>query len=126
MQFLHQMPDVFKPARKEFGMGKTYFQVFVGPNGPFGDGRTPRLAEFRNGASNTFLVVEGDRSVNWTQPDDISFNQNGVAPRLGGQFVSGFHVGLADGGVRWFDRTALNNLQLRGAIMSDGNGPLLP
>jgi len=40
---LSRMPDVYRAARKT-RTNKTYYQVFTGTAGPFGEGKTPRLA----------------------------------------------------------------------------------
>src|SRR5262249_49237932 len=71
------------------------------------------------------LIVEADRAVAWTQPEDIPFN-GGLPPRLGHMFDGGFNALMADGSTRWVQQSALNNEQLRAAIVSDGPSPPVP
>src|SRR5207248_2657479 len=102
-------PAVYQPVRREHpNGGRTYYQVFTGKLGPFGEGREPRPQQFTDGVSKTFLIVEGDRPVVWTKPEDLEYDgpakdeakdkdradyklRNGVPlSRLGGMFANGF------------------------------------
>jgi hypothetical protein len=74
-------------------------------------------ADFLDGTSNTFLVVEGETAVPWTQPVDIPYSAAGKVPRLGGLFPEVFHVAFADGSVasveKQVDETTLRRLITR-------------
>jgi hypothetical protein len=117
------MPAIYRPIRREHpDGGHTYYQVFTGKVAPFGDGREPRLTDFRDGASNTFLIVEGDRPVVWTKPEDVEYDgptpdelkdklkaeyklKNGQpVTKIGGMFANGFNAVMADGTPIRFDR----------------------
>ncbi|MFL5241126.1 MAG: protein kinase domain-containing protein [Gemmataceae bacterium] len=98
---LDQMPFVFNINRGgENQKAKTCFQVFVGPQAPFGGKREPRSpTSFPDGPSQTFLVVEAAEGVEWTKPNDLPYEEKGELPKLGGQTAEGFYAIMADGSV---------------------------
>jgi RNA polymerase sigma factor (sigma-70 family) len=100
---LNQMPDVYAPVvRTDEPRGSTYYQVFTGPGALFEDELGPKvLVDIKDGSSNTIMVVEGGSPVPWTKPEDISYDKEKPLPKLGRQFDDGFHVGFADGSVRF-------------------------
>jgi len=116
------------------GRGHTHFRVFTGPQTPFPDAIPPFEAgrssmnfpaSFRDGMSNTILIVEAADAVPWTKPDELPYDPNKPLPKLGGQFKSGFLVGLADGSVR-IVQTGVSDQTLRAAITPAGNDVLGP
>jgi len=44
----------------------------------------PSIANITDGSSNTILVVEANRDIPWTKPEDLPFNPKGPLPELGG------------------------------------------
>src|SRR5262249_32402955 len=58
------------------------------------------LTRIPDGMSNTFMVVEANKPVPWTKPEDIPFDPARPLPPLGGRFPKSFHVVFADGAVR--------------------------
>jgi hypothetical protein len=117
------MPEIYQPVRREHpDGGRTYYQVLTGKRGPFGEGREPRVIQFSDGTSNTFLIVEGDRPVVWTKPEDLEYDiefkgkpedqaansfkfKNGVpVTKIGGMFANGFCAVMADGRPEKFSR----------------------
>ncbi|MBC7851986.1 MAG: DUF1559 domain-containing protein [Pirellulaceae bacterium] len=60
-----------------------------------------RFAEIADGTSNTIAIVEAKRDIPWTKPEDIPYDPKGKAPRLGGFYSDGFHVGFCDGSARF-------------------------
>jgi hypothetical protein len=105
-RLLAKMPKVFAPVRgKTKAPGMTYYQVFVGPGAPFDGSLAARLPrEFRDGTSNTFLIVEAGEAVPWTAPQDIPYDRGKPVPKLGGLFADGFHAAMADGAIRFIPR----------------------
>jgi uncharacterized protein (TIGR03067 family) len=81
----------------------TFYQVFTGPMTPFDGNKKARIQQFRDGTSNTLLVVEAGEAVPWTKPDDIPYNPKQL-PKLGGTFKGAFYAAFADGSVRAFRR----------------------
>jgi tRNA A-37 threonylcarbamoyl transferase component Bud32 len=98
---LDRIPDVYTPATgsvKERHL--TYYRVFTGPETPFSGTLGPRMpADFQDGTSNTFLIVEAGEPVPWTKPDELPYSSRQPLPKLGGLLPDGFHAGLADGSV---------------------------
>jgi hypothetical protein len=121
-KLLAKMPDVFAPVRnapKDKGM--TYYQVFAGKGTAFDGKKGLRLADFPDGTSNTILIVEAKDAVPWTKPADLPFEAKKPLPKLGGLFKDGFNAALADGSVRYIQRS-ISDRTLRNAITrDDGN-----
>ncbi|MGI8980015.1 MAG: M56 family metallopeptidase [Pirellulaceae bacterium] len=60
-----------------------------------------RFQEILDGTSNTICIVEAKRDIPWTKPEDIAYDPKGKAPKLGGFYEDGFHVGVCDGQARF-------------------------
>jgi len=60
-----------------------------------------RFSEIADGTSNTIAIVEANRDIPWTKPEDIPYDPKGKAPKLGGFYMDGFHVGICDGSVNF-------------------------
>jgi hypothetical protein len=117
-QLLSRMPKVFAlPGRERPGLTTTCYQLITGPRTPFPTDKTaPRLTSFTDGTSNTLLVVEGAREVNWSQPEDLKLPATGsVKQLLGGHFGDSFQAALADGSVYNVKKT-VSDQTLRSAI----------
>jgi hypothetical protein len=105
-----RLPAVYQgPNPKLNREGKTVYLAPVGPAAAFTGGseglRLP--ADFPDGTSNTILLVEADdeHAVVWTKPDDLKYDPEHPQKGLGGHFVGGFLVALADGSVRFLRKT---------------------
>jgi hypothetical protein len=98
---LDSIPDIYTPAAgsvKQHAL--TYYQVFTGPETPFFGPRGPLMpADFMDGTSNTFLIVEAGEPVPWTKPQELAYSSRLPLPKLGGLLPDGFHAALADGSV---------------------------
>ena len=123
------MPPQFAPPRTNTN-GYTFYRGFSGPNTWLPPQQQParpgqplrgvRFTDFLDGTSNTIVVAEAYEPVIWTKPDEMAFAPNSL-PKLGGVFASGFHVGMADGSVR-FMRNGVPARTLANAIqLNDGN-----
>jgi hypothetical protein len=139
-KLLPRMPKMYLlPGREDEGSGLTHYQLFVGPDTPFGlRGRPrhkvpgidafieegPRIPmSFPAGTSGTILIVTARDPVPWTKPDDLPHDRNKPLPPLGGHFGAGFNAALADGSVRWIESTMRETI-LRRAITSQAQaGP---
>ncbi|HKB41163.1 MAG TPA: DUF1559 domain-containing protein [Gemmataceae bacterium] len=123
LPLLRRTPKVFQmPGDLPEQEGMTFIQVFTGPNTPFNFDQGPRLpASFPDGTSNTILIAEASRAVNWASPQDIVYS-NKLPPRmfLGTRFVGGTMVGLADGSVRVIDRSVSDDTLRRAIDPADG------
>jgi hypothetical protein len=112
---------LLKANPEVFGLldGKTHYRVFTGPGTVFEGTKGMRAAAITDGTSNTILMVEASEGVPWTKPDDLPYDAKKALPKLGGLFKDGFHIGMADGSVR-FVRHPVNEQMLRAAITANG------
>jgi Protein of unknown function (DUF1559) len=101
IQLVSRMPLTYGPYKgKPSADGMTYFRVFVGPGAAFEADKRLTFADFKDGTSNTFMIVEAWDPVPWTKPEELTYDPNGPLPPLGGIMKDGtFRVGLADGSV---------------------------
>jgi len=119
------MPRIYHSPVGEAKPGHTNFlavtgenAVFVPPAGEEKGKETPigkRLADIKDGASNTIMIVEANdtAAVPWTKPDDFSAAQKDPLEKLTGLHGRAFHGGFADGSVRYIrDNVSTENLQL--------------
>ena len=96
--------------------GRTSYFAFIGDETGFGDspGEGNAIRSFIDGTSNTIMVVETQKEVPWSKPEDITYADSNDLPELGGWFDNGFIVGLADGSARFVadsvDETTMRNL----------------
>jgi hypothetical protein len=112
------MPRVFaSPADNVGEENKTYYQIITGPQTawPNDDSRPRMPGSYPKGASNTYLIVEGQTPVFWTQPENIVFD-GGTVPPLGGIFNGDFHAAMADASVHYIIRGEVSDNAIRASI----------
>lgn len=99
-------PGSKKPANS------SYF-VIVGNETAFGKKEGVSLKEMTGGTNQAIAVVEAERDVPWTRPEDITYDGKKV-PKFGGYHPGGFLVGMSDGSVKFIsdllDDAALKTL----------------
>jgi beta-lactamase regulating signal transducer with metallopeptidase domain len=117
---LRHMPDVFRSPFDAANSTDSSYYVFTGPGTIFdGPNGTP-ISSITDGTSNTLLVVESERNIPWTKPEDIPFDPNKPLPTLGGYVEGRFLAALADGSARRFETDKIKDL-LKALIMrNDG------
>jgi serine/threonine protein kinase len=129
---LKYMPLVFMPPedRPSSEPYTTYYQVFVGTNGPVGPlfEPSPRFQARRaggcpDGLSGTLLIVEGGTAVPWTKPEDLPYDPDKPLPPLGGVFKDGTVATFADGFTRFLTRD-LDEETIRAVITRNGGEPV--
>lgn len=124
-KLIEAMPRIYRSPASKSKPGHTNFlairgenAVFVPPEGDQKGRETPigtRLADIKDGASNTIITVEGNDSavVPWTKPDDFAAGQKEPLKTLTGLHGSGFVAGFADGSVRYgYGSVSTGNLKL--------------
>jgi len=100
------MPRMFEAARTKPGddANKTYYRLFTGPGTCYPTPNAkPQIGMINAGTSNTWLVAEGEKSVEWTKPDELVVKGSKM-PALGGVFGGGFYVMCADGKAHYVNR----------------------
>ncbi|GAB5441403.1 MAG: hypothetical protein Fues2KO_17520 [Fuerstiella sp.] len=100
---LAQIPPSLKhPSDTKESLNASYY-VYVGENTGAGntDGEGNLLRSFRDGTSNTVMVVEAKKDIPWTKPEDIAYDPEKQPELGGGWHPNGFNAGLADGSVRF-------------------------
>lgn len=131
-KLLPKMPKVYAPVRgpapKE--PHSTYYQVFTGFDAPFMrpearvplsvpiglNGLGPKVSDFSDGLTQTFLIVEASQAVPWTKPADLVYDRCKALPKLG--FGDRVYVVLADGGSHFLKKTVPEPI-FRAAITPD-------
>ena len=112
---LGQMPLVYASPFWNAGETRTAYFGLVGVNTGLGEGPDKgnageRIRDFLDGTSNTILIVEADRQIPWTKPEDIPL-EDGKVPPLGLEGMEYFLAAMCDGSVRRIsDSTDQENL----------------
>lgn len=119
-KLLPLMPKIYETGVRA-DPGRTFIQTFVGPSTI---NKTPtqglKMTQIPDGTSNTLLVAEGTRAVEWTKPDDIAIAANQPIV-IGGADPKFFFAVFADGSVRRLSRS-LDQKTLRWLVdPADGN-----
>src|SRR5262249_33286790 len=87
---LAKMPKVYDvPGAKET-TDATYYQVFVGKDTVFEDGKDVTYQDITDGTVHTVLIIEAGKAVPWTKPEDLSYSADKPVPELGGAIGDGF------------------------------------
>lgn len=102
---LTQMPPQFRdPNDDPKSTSASYFAV-TGDTTAFSGKDGNKIQAFRDGTSNTIMVVEAKRDVPWTKPEDVVYDPAKPLPALGGHHKEGFLAGFADGSVRLISKS---------------------
>lgn len=123
-----EMPKVFEHPGRPAPKGHTYFRVFSFPKNAKGNDRPafeegkrgPRIADFTDGTSNTFLVVEAGEAVPWYKPDVLPYDGKLPLPQLGDKDADLFLVVMTDGSVRPMRPSKVGERNLRAYITRAG------
>jgi hypothetical protein len=124
-KLIAKIPDVFKPATdQKVEPGKTCYLVPVGPGTIFEKTTGTHFADIKDGTSNTIMIVEAapDRAVEWTRPDDWTFDPANPVQGLIGLRQNAFLTAFGDGSVLTLTLARLGSLanQRRYFQMADG------
>jgi prepilin-type processing-associated H-X9-DG protein len=97
------MPPVFHNPSSTAKPGMANYLAVVGQGLMFEGESGRKMADIRDGAANTIMVVEADddRAVVWTRPDDWQFDSQRALGGLGHAHPGGFNALLVDGSVRF-------------------------
>lgn len=116
-EVLQSMPDVFRAGGDAKSTNACYY-VLVGASTVFPGQQALKMADIRDGISNTLLIVEAKRDIPWTKPEDIPYDPQQPLPPLGGFDEAGFHAAMADSTVRFLEN--VDEPTLRALISRSG------
>ena len=104
---VEMMPKVFRNPASHAQPGMANYLAVCGSGLAFNGAPGREFTDFRDGTSNTILVVEADddKAVPWTKPDDWQFDSQRPLVGLGRAHPDGFNVLFADGSVRLLPKT---------------------
>ncbi|HEY7330890.1 MAG TPA: DUF1559 domain-containing protein [Gemmataceae bacterium] len=125
-KLIARMPLIYKlPGDETPSSNTTHYQVFVGNGAAFDKTRGHLLQEFRDGRSNTILIVVAENAVPWTKPEDLEFDpRSPILPLMSGHFQGGFLVILGDGSIHVIPQDISEN-SLKAAITRSGGEEFL-
>ena len=118
LKLLDQMPEVFRSPHtpEDQPSGQTNYLGYATGNSALGTEGGVGMREFRDGTSNTLLLVESKHSVPWTKPEDLSWDKEA-------EFFEPLTYLMADGSVHMMDK--LDRELLKKLITRDG-GEVIP
>jgi hypothetical protein len=74
-ELLAKMPAVFStPRAKNTNNGMTHYLAIVGPGAAFEEGKQMKIPDFLDGTSNTIGLIEAEKPVPWTKPEDFAYD----------------------------------------------------
>ncbi|MFN0055765.1 MAG: DUF1559 domain-containing protein [Planctomycetales bacterium] len=123
-QILAKMPPQLRdPNEPATSTNASYFAL-TGPDTVFSGKDGTGFAKILDGTSNTLMIVEAQRDIPWTKPEDIPYAADKNLPKLGGHYPEGFLALFCDGAVRFIAK-ALDEKTLRTLITKAG-GEAIP
>ncbi|WP_417746235.1 DUF1559 domain-containing protein [Rosistilla oblonga] len=98
-----RMPALFACPSGPQLPGKTAYQIPLGENLSMLSDNPLLFRDIIDGTSNTVMMVETspELAVDWTAPEDWTYDANDPLGGLGGHHPGGFHVSMLDGSVRF-------------------------
>ena len=124
-KLIPMMPRTLQTPGSKAGPGKTNYLGAAGEKGIF-PGKDPiRIADIKDGTSNTIMTVEvnDESAVIWTKPDDFVPDPENPKKGLLGLRPGGFNAGLADGSVRFISE-GIDDEILKALFTRDGGEPV--
>ena len=117
-KLINKMPAVYGNPNVP-SQDKTNYLAVDGKKSIFGGEKGVAAQKITDGLSNTIMVIEADRGVIWTKPDDLDLDMEKPAKGLGTLRPNGFNALMADGSVRFILNTVDTEL-LQGLMTKDG------
>ncbi len=116
------LPSVYVDPSAPLQPGFTILHAVVGDDTGLKTSAKIRFRDFTDGLSNSLLIVEArrDAAVPWSKPEDVSIDLNNPLANMGNTHPGGFHVGMADGSVRFIASSI--DPQVFRAMLTRANG----
>ena len=73
-KLLKKMPPPFRHSSADYNSTTTNYVGFANDKAAFGIEKGHRIQDFKDGTSNTLLLIEADSQIPWTKPEDLPFN----------------------------------------------------
>jgi RNA polymerase sigma factor (sigma-70 family) len=86
-RLIERIPAIYAPLGSRTSVpGGTFYQAVTGPGtwAALPSVLSPTVRNF-----DALMVVEAGQAVPWTKPEDVAYDSNGLAPRLGGMVGDG-------------------------------------
>jgi prepilin-type processing-associated H-X9-DG protein len=98
-----EIPEYRSPFAADPKASTTPYRAFVGGGALFDEPGTPvRLADIKDGAANTIMLIGVDDEVPWAAPREMKYSPTGPLPTIGTRGMpTGANVLLADGSVKF-------------------------
>ncbi len=123
-----KMPRVFQysGSKRDLSEGLSNYVVPTGPGLAFEAGKESKFSDFRDGSSNTVLVmvVDDEHAEIWTRPVEQNFDPENPRAGLRLSPLNEFLFGLGDGSVN-FMKATLSDDMLRALMTRDGAEPII-
>jgi hypothetical protein len=103
LKLLDRMPAIYADPSLPLPPGMTIYQVPTGDGLLFDPSEAVRFHLVRDGLANTIAAFEASAevAVPWTKPADAKIDPTNPLAAMAKHRAGGFHVGLADGSVRF-------------------------
>ncbi len=116
---LTKMPTIFRHPSDSPDSTNTSYLAITGEKTLFSGTQGTQLSDVLDGTALTILLVEVKSDIPWTKPVDLAYTP-GTVPEVGGWSEGGYHVGLADGSVRFFRHGIEKSVLERLITVADG------
>lgn len=101
-----ELPAVYGSPNMQTPAGTTVIQAVVGEDIGLRPLKQTGFRDFLDGLSNSIMImqVDADAAVVWSKPGDLEIDMDSPLEHLGNAEMGGFHVGMADGAVKFISK----------------------